>query len=201
MVIMVIMKRALFNVLLVMLAVTTSGVAEAQQPLAGEPEHQPSFDPLYYLGVWEIEWAPPDIGLLPPGQYTGTETVTYINSRFLRVDVQLDGEDGNTVTGTGTIFYESGLGGQSLARYVVYDAGFSLLQFGPLGGDLGGYYSHHWEVPEFEYIEHTFAIKGRSYYVSPEAYRVNQEVSVDGDEFFNFGIMWLRKDTGQPTGH
>ena len=200
MVIMAIMKRALFNVLLVMLAVTTSGVAEAQQPLAGQPEHQPSFDPLYYLGVWEIEWAPPEIGLLPPGQYTGTGTVTYINSRFLRVDVQLDGEDGNTVTGTGTIFYESGLGGQALVRYVVYDAGFSLLRFGPLGGDLGGYYSHHWEVPEFEYNEHTFAIRGRSNYVSPEAYRVNQEISVDGEEFFNFGIMWLTKETGQPTG-
>lgn len=195
------MKRTLFNVLLVMLAVTTSGVAEAQPSLTPVlPEEQPPFDPRYYLGVWEIEWAPPEIGLVPPGQYTGTETVTYLNSRFLHVDVQLDGEDGNTITGTGTIFYESGLGGEALVRYVVYDAGFSLLQFGPLGGDLGGYYSHHWEVPEFEYNDHTFAIKGRSYFVSPEAYRVNQEVSVDGEEFFNFGIMWLRKDTGQPTG-
>lgn len=195
------MKRTLFNVLLVMFAVTTSGVAEAQPSLTPAlPEEQPPFNPRYYLGVWEIEWAPPEIGLVPPGQYTGTETITYVNNRFLHVDVQLDGEDGNTITGTGTIFYESGLGGEALVRYVVYDAGFSLLQFGPIGGDLGGYYSHHWEVPEFEYNDHTFAIKGRSYFVSPEAYRVNQEVSVDGEEFFNFGIMWLTKEMAAPAG-
>ena len=201
------MKRTLFNVLLVVVAVTLAGVAEAQPQQSGavsngleNEQMQPPFDPSYYLGSWEIEWNPPDVGLFPPGQYSGTETITHVNSRFLSIDVQLEGEDGNTITGTGMIFYDYGLGGQSVVRYVVYDTGFSLLQYGPLGGDLGGYYSHHWEAPEFKYNDHTFSLKGRSYYVSPVTYRVNQQISVDGTEFLNFGIMWLRKETGAATG-
>ena len=85
-------------------------------------------------------------------------------------------------------------------RYIVYDVGFSMLQFGPLGGDLGGYYSHFWETPAFEFNDHTFAMKGRSYYVSPAAYRVNQQISVDGEEYFNFGVMWLTKEVATPSG-
>ena len=47
---------------------------------------------------------------------------------------------------------------------MVYDAGFTLLQLGPLGGDLGGYYSQFWETPEpFEHNGSQFVIKGRSY--------------------------------------
>ena len=36
-------------------------------------------------------------------------------------------------------------------------------------------------------------IKGRSYLVSPFAYRVNQEISVDDQAFVNFGVMWYTK--------
>ena len=39
------------------------------------------------------------------------------------------------------MLFESGPFGSHLTRYVVYDAGFTLLQPGPVGGDLGGYYS------------------------------------------------------------
>ena len=81
-----------------------------------------------------------------------------------------------------------------------YDAGFSVFQYGPLGGDLGGYYSTFSETPEISYNDHTFVMKGRSYYVSPTAYRVNQQVSFDGEEFFNFGIMWLTKEMAAPAG-
>ena len=43
-------------------------------------------------------------------------------------------------------------------------------------------------------------MKGRSYYVSPAAYRVNQQISVDGEEYFNFGVMWLTKEVATPSG-
>jgi len=97
--------------------------------------------------------------------------------------------------------FESGPFGSHLTRYVVYDAGFTLLQPGPVGGALGGYYSQFWEIPEpIHYNDSQFLIKGRSYYVSPAAYRVNQQISVDGEPFINFGVMWYTKvleDTGR----
>ena len=205
------MKRALFFVVATIVIASVATVpVEAQRrgpqpgqtgtgPTSGKEMMNP-FNPQYYLGEWEIEWTPPDTGLIPGGMYTGTETVTHINNRYLQVDVQMEGEDGNTVTGQGMIFYDWGVNGQSAVRYIVYDVGFSMLQFGPLGGDLGGYYSHFWETPTFEFNDHTFAMKGRSYYVSSAAYRVNQQISVDGEEYFNFGVMWLTKEVATPSG-
>ena len=188
------MKNAVLMILLVLVAVTATPQRSAAQdtPTTGEEMTAP-FDPRYYLGVWEVEWNPPDTGLFPPGPFTGIERITHIDSRYLRVEVDLHSESGEQVTGEGMIFYEFGLGGQSVVRYVTYDAGFALLQSGPVGGDLGGYYSSFWETPEVENNGHKFALRGRSYYVSPEAYRVNQEISVDGEDFFNFGTMWLTK--------
>ena len=205
------MKRAWFlTVATIAITSVAWGTVEAQRggrqpgqsgggPTTGK-EMMPPFTPEYLLGEWEIEWTPPDTPLIPGGMYTGTETISHINNRYLSIDVQMEGEDGNTITGEGMFFYDWGLEGQSLVRYVVYDAGFSLLQYGPLGGDLGGYYSQFWETPMFELNDHTFALKGRSYYVSPAAYRVNQQISVDGEGFFNFGIMWLTKEVEVPSG-
>ena len=170
------MKRTLLAVWLVIAAVVTAPQPGAAQtgPTSEADMAQP-FDPRYLMGVWEVEWAPPDdVGLFPPGPLTGIERVTHIDNRFLKVEVFLRGRDGAAINGEGMIFYEYGLGGQSMVRYVVYDAGFALLQSGPVGGDLGGYYSAFWETPEIEHNAQTYALRGRSYFVSPEAYRVNQ---------------------------
>ncbi|MCY4601935.1 MAG: alpha/beta hydrolase [Acidobacteria bacterium] len=189
------MQRTVLAAWLIIGAVVAAPQLGAAQdgPTTGADMMQP-FDPSYLTGVWEVEWVPPDdLGLFPPGPLTGMERVTHIDNRFLKVEVHLQGRDGTDITGEGMIFYEYGLGGQSLVRYVVYDAGFALLQQGPVGGDLGGYYSAFWETPEIEHNATTYSLRGRSYFVSPDAYRVNQEISVDREAFANLGIMWLTR--------
>ena len=180
-------------------AETVAGAALQQGPTRGN-EMMPPFDPRYFLGAWEIEWNPPETGLFPPGKWSGTETVTHVANRYLRISIAMENEDGVTMTGDGIMLYEFGLGGQSITRFVRYDAGFSIFQYGPLGGDLGGYYSTFWETQEIAYRERTFVLQGRSYFVSPAAYRINQQISIDGEAFFNFGIMWLTKAVGDPPG-
>ena len=170
-----------------------------QGPTSGD-EMMPPFDPRYFLGEWEIEWNPPETGLVSPGKWTGTETVTHVNSRYLKIAIAMENEDGATMRGDGIMFYEFGLNGQSIARFVSYAAGFSILQHGPLGGDLGGYYSTFWEAPEITHDDHTFVLKGRSYFVSPAAYRIDQQISIDDEDFVNFGIMWLTKNIETPAG-
>ncbi len=114
------------------------------------------------------------------------------NGRYLEVTVDLEGP----LRGQGIMFLETGP--FDLTKYVVYDVGFALLQPGPIGGDLGGYFSQFWETPApIRHEGSTFAIKGRSYLVSPFAYRVNQEVSVDDEPFVNFGVMWYTKNVEQ----
>ncbi|RUA01267.1 MAG: hypothetical protein DSY84_05570 [Candidatus Neomarinimicrobiota bacterium] len=212
------MKKAVLVLLLVVLLGSSLSVAtgEAQRPQPGATqggpttgdEMMPLFDMRYFVGEWEIEWTPLDTPLLPGGKYTGTETIRHIeNGRYFDVTVELEGPDGG-LSGKGIMFFESGPFGSHLTKYVVYDAGFTLLQPGPVGGDLGGYYSQFWETPEpIHYNDAQFLIKGRSYYVSPAAYRVNQEISVDDEPFINFGVMWYtkvmedgaRKENGQAS--
>ena len=130
------MMKTLIAVWLAVVAVGAAPPRAAAQggPTSSDDMAQP-FDPRYLLGVWEVEWTPPDdVGPFPPGPLTGIERVTHIDSRFLKVEVYLQGRDGTTISGEGMIFYEYGLGGQHLVRYVVYDAGFALLQTGPVGG-------------------------------------------------------------------
>ena len=169
-------------------------------PTTGD-EMMPPFDPRYFLGDWEIEWSPLDTPLLPGGKYTGVERVRHVaDGRYLEIAVDLEGRD-RSLRGQGILFLETGPFGAHLTKYVAYDAGFAVLQPGPVGGDLGGYYSQFWETPAP--IRHGGAellIRGRSHFVSPYAYRVNQEVSVDGGPFVNFGVMWYTKaveETGQ----
>jgi hypothetical protein len=204
------MKKLLFIVLtVVLLVVATDVTAEAQQRGQNQPgatqgsattgeEMMAPFDPRYLLGEWEIEWNPPDTGLIPGGKYTGTEMVTHVDNKYLKLAVKMENEDGSQLNGQGLMFYDWGLNGQSLVRYVVYDNGLALLQAGTVGGDLGGYYSTFWKSPEIMANDNTYLLQGRSYYVSPAAYRVNQQISINGEDFFNFGIMWLTKEMAIP---
>ena len=139
------------HVLPILLALgVTSGVAvsplQAQRqppgatqggPTTGD-EMMPPFDLRYFLGDWEIEWSPPETPLLPGGKHTGVERVRHIaNGRYLEVTVEIDGPD-RSLRGRGIVFLETGPFGAHLTKYVVYDAGFALLQPGAVGGDLGG---------------------------------------------------------------
>ena len=92
------MKKALFLVVAAIVIASVATVAvEAQRrgPQPGQTGSGPTtgeemielFNPQYYLGEWEIEWTPPDTGLVPGGVYTGTETVTHINNRYLKIDI------------------------------------------------------------------------------------------------------------------
>ncbi len=169
------------HVLPVLLALgVTSGVAvsplQAQRrppgatqggPTTGD-EMMPPFDLRYFLGDWEIEWSPPETPLLPGGKHTGVERVRHIaNGRYLEVTVEIrrsgpvPPRPGHRVSGDGAVR-------RHLTKYVVYDAGFALLQPGAVGGDLGGYYSHFWETPApIRRGGAELSIRGRSYLVSP----------------------------------
>ena len=162
-------------------------------PTTGD-EMMPPFDLRYFLGDWRIEWSPPETPLLPGGRYSGVERVRHVaDGRYLEIAVELEGP-GGSLRGQGIVFLETGPFGTHLTKYVVYDAGFAVLQPGAVGGDLGGYYSHFWETPApIRRGGAELSIRGRSYLVSPYAYRVNHEVSVDGDPFVNFGVMWYTK--------
>ena len=60
-------------------------------------------------------------------------------------------------------------------------------------------HAEFWETPTISHDEHAYVLKGRSHFVSPAAYRINQQISIDDEDFFNFGIMWLTKNVEAPA--
>ena len=203
------MNRTLlvFLMLAVLIAVVVPAEAQRVQPGAtqGGPtsgeEMMPLFSPTYLEGDWEIEWSPPETELLPGGKWTGIETISHVNNRYMRVTSYMENEDGTVVKGDGLIIYDFGLTGQGWLRFVSYDVGFSIFEHGSVGGDLGGYYSAFWEAEPIEFKDHTFQLTGRTYFVSPAAYRTNHRISMDGEPALNFGILWKTKmSKGMPAG-
>ena len=62
------------------------------------------------------------------------------------------------------------------------------------GGDAGGYFSHHWQSPEFTYKNKRVRLQGTSFFASPENYRVRMQIAVDDQPFTAYGTLWWRRE-------
>ena len=71
--------------------------------------------------------------------------------------------------------------------------GFRLLKIGRVGGDPGGYASHFWETAPITRQASQVRLKGRTLVSSPDSFRLQMQISVDGGPFTNFGTVgWER---------
>ena len=68
-----------------------------------------------------------------------------------------------------------------------------LKKIGPIGGDLGGYYTIFWETEPIKKGGKTVKLKGKTLMLSPASYRLQVQISVDGGPYTNFGNPWFRK--------
>ena len=83
---------------------------------------------------------------------------------------------------------------KALARQATDSRGFTYLQIGTIGGDLGGYYNIYFESSPFTYGGKTLRIKHALRLLSPLNYKVATTLSVDGGPYRNYGNPWWRKD-------
>jgi hypothetical protein len=186
------------------LVLLTAGMAgqsaqlpKGQMPDLGRPTKVGDELPLfnfdeYFLGKWTFEWDVPEGALGPSGRITGTTTYKAIDAgRFYDVTTEAMGP-GGAFTLRETIAYQRD--NKTLARHVTDSRGFSFLQAGTIGGDLGGIYNIFFESTPFTYNGKTVRIKHAIRLLSPLNYKVATTVSVDGGPFRNYGNPWWRKD-------
>ena len=190
-------------------SVTAAGPGEPQPPSAGRaqlPQGQipdlgrpteagdevPTFDyDAYFPGVWTFEWRVPDSPLGPGGLITGTETFEPgSDGRNYRAAVEAEGPGGPFTTES-TIIYLAGQ--RAFVRNDADSRGFSMLRAGRIGGDLGGFYTIHYETAPFEANGRQVRLRMTTRLVSPVNHRVESRISVDGGPFTNFGNAWWRK--------
>jgi hypothetical protein len=169
---------------------------QGQIPDLGRPteagDEVPTFDyDAYFPGVWMFEWRVPDSPLGPGGLITGTETFAPGgDGRHYRASIVAEGPDGSFTTES-TIIYLAGQ--RAFVRHDADSRGFAMLRAGRIGGDLGGFYTIHYETAPFEANGQEVRLRMTTRLVSPVNYRVESRISVDGGPFTNFGNAWWRK--------
>ena len=145
----------------------------------------------YFLGKWTFEWDVPEGALGPSGRIAGTTVYKAVDGRFYEAVTDATGP-GGAFTLRELIAYHKEY--KALARQVADSRGFSFLQIGTIGGDLGGLFNIYLESSPFTYNGKTIRIKHGMRLLSPFNYKVATTVSVDGGPFRNYGNPWWRKD-------
>jgi hypothetical protein len=171
---------------------------KGQMPDLGRPtkvgDELPAFNfDQYFLGKWTFEWDVPEGALGPSGRITGTTIYKPLDGRFYEANTDASGPGGPFKLHE-VIAYQKEY--KALARQVTDSRGFSYLQIGTIGGDLGGIYDIYFESTPFTYNGKTIRMKHALRLLSPFNYKVATTVSVDGGPFKNYGNPWWRKDAG-----
>ena len=208
----VVQKRSAVVFLLLLGILTVVGVVADAQPATQRPEGQipdrgrptesgdeiPIFDyDTYFPGDWEFEWRVPESPLGSGGRIEGTESYSRSeDGRYFTSQIEARGPDGPFTVNSEIIYLAEQ---KVFARYETDSRGFDLFKAGRIGGDLGGFYTIHYETPPFEVDGRVVQLRLVTRLVSPVNYRVESRISVDGGPFMNFGTAWWTKNVPDIT--
>jgi hypothetical protein len=192
------MKRGWIFFLLIVAATTSIGaqqVPKGQMPVLGRPTEGTDTVPLfdfdtYFLGKWSFEWSMPESPLGPAGPYTGTTVISKVDGRFYEAVTEGEGPSGAFKARELLAYHKEN---KVMARHVTDSRGFSYMQFGPVGGDLGGIYNIHFDSAPFTVNGKSVRLRHELRLLSPLNYRVSSAISVDGGPYTNLGTPWFRK--------
>jgi len=169
---------------------------KGQMPELGRPTQ--GDDPLptfnfddYFLGKWTFEWDVPEGPLGASGRITGTTVYTAVDGRFYEAKTDATGAWGSFSMRELIAYHKEN---KAFARQTTDSRGFSFLQIGTVGGDLGGLFNIYLESSPFTVNGKSVRIKHAMRLLSPFNYKVGTTVSVDGGPFINYGNPWWRKD-------
>jgi hypothetical protein len=174
----------------------TQQVPKGQMPALGRPTETGDVVPTldfdeYFLGKWTFEWTMPDSQLGPGGDVTGTTIVRKLDGQFYEAVSEGKGPGGPFKAMELWAYHRQN---KTLARHVTDTRGFTYLQFGTIGGDLGGIYNLLLDSAPFAANGKSVRLRTTLRLLSPLNYRVAASLSVDGSPFTNLGNPWWRKD-------
>ena len=180
---------------------TPQPLPKGQMPDLGRPtkidDQVPDFDfDTYFPGTWTFEWDVPEGPLGPSGRITGTTIYKPVDGRFSEANTEASGPGGAFKIRELIAYHKEN---KALSRYVTDSRGYSFLQIGNIGGDLGGYYNIYFESSPFTHGGKTLRLRHAMRLLGPLSYKVATTLSVDGGPFRNYGNPWWRKDAAGPS--
>ena len=176
---------------------------KGQTQVLGRPTREtdpiPVFDfDVYFLGRWAFELDVPDTDLGPGGTIKGTTTYravpngTFDGGAFYEAETEATGPSGPLKIRE-VIGYE--IAHKAMSRQVTDSRGFSYLQIGPIGADLGGYFNLHFAGTPFTYKGKTIKLDHSLRLLSPVQYQVRSTITINGTTM-PYGTAWWKKDLG-----
>jgi hypothetical protein len=192
------MKRTLIIALITLLLPLQLTAQQTGQPPSRPTDPSDAMPPPnmdYFVGAWTFEWNVPESPLGPAGKIKGTETYKKIpNSPAYESEIIGEGPAGSFKGKATTNYNEKE---KLVTRTETGLFGIPITKTGPIGGDLGGYYTIFWESAPIKKNGKTIKLKGKTLMLSPAHYRLTVQISVDGGPYTNFGNPWFRKAEGQ----
>ncbi|HJQ70901.1 MAG TPA: hypothetical protein VKA70_18140 [Blastocatellia bacterium] len=179
----------------IILSLLLLGQAAGQQSRPTDPSDPmppPNMD--YFVGAWSFEWNVPESPLGPAGKLKGTETYRKTGAGAYESEIVGEGPQGSFKARATTVYNEKE---KTVRRSETGLFGAAVVKIGPIGGDLGGYYTIFWESEPIKKDGHTIKLKGKTLMLSPANYRLQVQISVDGGPYMNFGNPWFRKADGK----
>lgn len=151
----------------------------------------------YFVGAWSFEWNVPESPLGPAGKIIGIETYKRIlDGAAYESVIEGEGPGGPFQARAITSHHKEE---KTVSRFEIDSAGVAWMKTGPIGGDLGGYYTIFWETTPIKKNGKTVKLKGKTLMLSPAHYRLQVQISVDGGPFTNYGNPWFRKVDASPS--
>lgn len=167
----------------------------ARKTTVGEKEDP--LDPDYFLGTWKMEWIAPDSPLGNAGEVTGTLNIRHIEGCYYEGALDAMGPDGAYKSRLQIVY-------DLEHRYLVWiendSRGFTMVRVGPVGGDLGGYYTHFWEQPVIKIKDTSVRLRGTTFVQTPTTFLVRRQISVNADPYMNFGTVTFSKELQAGAG-
>lgn len=190
------MIRILILVLLILQAPVQQLAQQPSRPT--EPtDAMPPPDMDYFIGAWSFEWNVPESPLGPAGKIKGSEVCKKSSSpAAYESEITGEGPQGMFKGRALTLYDEKQ---KTVTRSETGIFAVSLEKRGPIGGDLGGYYTIFWETAPIKKDGKTIKLKGKTMMLSPAHYRLQVQISIDGGPYTNFGSPWFRKTENKPT--
>lgn len=167
----------------------TLGVEAGGEESSDDP---PPFDPNYFVGRWQVEGVLPESPLGASGEFIGTEVVRHVEGCTYESTLEATRAD-EEITIRSRLVYDRRE--QYLVRIEDDSRGFELVKVGPLRGDPGGFFSHHWIAPSVTFGGSAVRLSGRTFMTSPYAFQLRMQMSTDDGPPMNFGTLtWERLD-------
>lgn len=183
-------------------AATSSCLTPAQQAVndkynaltrpTSRDDDMPFFDPDYFAGEWDYISRAVDSPFGQGGESAGVFTVTKVKGCSYAGEMK--GEDPDGKPYTRKVQFEYDTNKKQLVWTEVDSRGYTIVMPGPVGGELGGLFHHHFEGGTPTVVGgKKIVFKGVSEMSSPAYFKTDFKISVDGGPESSFGRATFEK--------